>query len=126
MLAKCNFAGRRSTSIFWSPEKIRDSLTPIRTAMTLRSSPRKRLLLTDITPIVPEQSQHTVSPRKPNTNQIKQAPPGGKRLKFDEKPIAQTNTHVPLTDTLKGKNICQQNSIERNFDDLPQDFPTIN
>lgn len=89
-------------SIFWSPEKIRDTLTPIRSAMTLRSSPRKRLLLTDITPISPDQSQ-SQTPRKSNSNQVKQTLPGGKRLKFDEKPIAQTNTDVPLSDTLKGE-----------------------
>lgn len=94
--------GRRSTSIFWSPEKIRDSLTPIRSAMTLRSSPRKRLLLTDITPISPDQS-HLTTPRKSSSNQLKLTFPGGKRLKFDEKPIAQTNTDVPLSETLKGK-----------------------
>lgn len=94
--------GRRSTSIFWSPEKIRDTLTPIRSAMTLRSSPRKRLLLSDIIPISPDQS-HSTTPRKSNPNQLKQTFPGGKRLKFDEKPLAQTNTDVPLTDILKGR-----------------------
>lgn len=73
--------------------------------MTLRSSPRKRLLLTDITPISPDQS-HLTTPRKSNSNPFKQSFPGGKRLKFDEKPIAQTNTHVPLTETLKGTNYC--------------------
>ncbi|KAG4072674.1 hypothetical protein HA402_004763 [Bradysia odoriphaga] len=93
--------GRRSASILWSPEKIRDSLTPIRSAMTLRSSPRKRLLITDITPISPDQS-HASVPRKSNTSQTKQSLPGGKRLKFDEKPIAQTNIDVPLAETLKG------------------------
>ncbi len=71
--------------------------------MTLRSSPRKRLLLSDITPISPDQS-HSTTPRKINSNQIKQTLPGGKRLKFDEKPIAQTNIDVPLSDTLKGNN----------------------
>lgn len=96
--------GRRSTSIFWSPEKIRDTLTPIRSAMTLRSSPRKRLLITDITPISPDQTFCT-TPRKSSSNQLKQTFPGGKRLKFDEKPIAQTNTHVPLTETLSGNRI---------------------
>lgn len=70
--------------------------------MTLRSSPRKRLLITDITPISPEQSFFT-TPRKSNSNQLKQTFPGGKRLKFDMKPIAQTNTDVPLTETLSGK-----------------------
>jgi hypothetical protein len=71
--------------------------------MTLRSSPRKRLLLTDITPITSDQTQST-PPRKSLLNNIKETFPGGKRLKFDEKPIAQTNTHVPLNETLKGRN----------------------
>lgn len=70
--------------------------------MTLRSSPRKRLLLSDITPISPDQS-HSTTPRKSNPNQLKQTFPGGKRLKFDEKPLAQTNTDVPLSDILKGR-----------------------
>jgi hypothetical protein len=90
--------GRRSASIFWSPEKIRSSLTPLKSPMTLRSSPRKRLLLTDITPITPDQ----FTPRKSSANPTKQTFPGGKRLKFDEKPIAQTNTSVPLSVALKG------------------------
>lgn len=75
--------------------------------MTLRSSPRKRLLLTDITPISPDQS-HATTPRKSNSTQTKQTFPGGKRLKFDEKPIAQTNIDVPLSDTLKGKTITTE------------------
>ncbi|KAJ6633555.1 hypothetical protein Bhyg_15567 [Pseudolycoriella hygida] len=92
--------GRRARSFFWSPEKVRDSVTPVKSTMTLRSSPRKRLYPADGTPDSSDESK--ISPRKSLFIQLRETIPGGKKLKFDDKPIAQTNTGVPLTETLKG------------------------
>lgn len=71
--------------------------------MTLRSSPRKRLLLNESMQKTPEKLS---SPSKKSNafinGSFKTKYPSSKRLRFDDKPIAQTNTSTPLTTILKG------------------------
>lgn len=72
--------------------------------MTLRSSPRKRLLIPEMaSPKTPEKLS---SPRHAATGasayQPKQWQPTTKRLRFDDKPIAKTNEKIPLTTIMMG------------------------
>lgn len=95
-------------SLIWSPEKAPQTSNQIRTptkattTMTLRSSPRKRLL-------IPENSSPK-TPEKPSSPRHaagtvctpKQWQPTTKRLRFDDKPIAQTNDKIPLATIMMG------------------------
>lgn len=124
------FLGRRRISITWSPEKTPTNTpatkTPTKsTTMTLRSSPRKRLLLNEYNSTTPEKLQ---SPRKPINTSPSSSPqsqklyPSSKRLRFDIKPLAQSQTAVPLNVLLKGLNNEQLIEI---IQGLVQDQPQI-
>lgn len=72
--------------------------------MTLRSSPRKRLLIPEIaSPKTPEKLS---SPRHAaiaaTAYSSKHWQPTTKRLRFDDKPIAQTNVKIPLGTIMMG------------------------
>lgn len=103
----------------------------ISTPMTLRSSPRKRLLLlggdvtggagggsaaaasSPTTPKTPQKSQMT-SPSKAAAGPSGAAAaimplssPSSKRLRWDDKPVAQQNDRIPLNTMLKGLGVDQ-------------------
>lgn len=73
--------------------------------MTLRSSPRKRLHISDSSSLLlsPHSNQ---SPRKSARTTINSSfshtPPQTKRMRFTESPIAQQNVETPLNKVLKG------------------------
>lgn len=144
-LIKILILGRRRISLTWSPEKatITSVRTPTKSAfgtttMTLRSSPRKRLLMNDIAQITPEKLS---SPRKlngsPSTTpgaSTKNWYPSSKRLRFEDKPIGQTNHNTPLNKILKGLSsdqllgiiqglVAQQPELEKQ---IRADIPTPN
>jgi hypothetical protein len=114
--------GRRSLPIIWSPEPNRvpsPLKTPTKTSltqMTLRSSPRKRLVMTDYpTPSTPDKqtlrgtstpSKRTLSPTKvqsPESTTIK-------KIRFEETSIHRANKDVPLNVILTG--MSQEQLIE--------------
>ncbi|XP_055716117.1 uncharacterized protein LOC129809961 [Phlebotomus papatasi] len=86
--------GRRSISLTWSPgqEKTNGKKSPMKTPtknmsqMVLRSSPRKRLLMSDgKSPVCPKMILEDT-----------------KKLRIEEKSVAQINTQTPLSTYLKG------------------------
>lgn len=104
--------GRRRFTLTWSPDKqsthspFQKTPTKIAAAthMTLRSSPRKRLLMTE-TPHIqsPMESLATdniqrLSGYRSSCNMT----PIVKKLKLDETPVAQTNHNISLNVMLKG------------------------
>lgn len=101
-------SGRRRVSLIWSPEKASQTPNQIRTptkattTMTLRSSPRKRLLIPETaSPKTPEKLS-TLRHAAATVYSPKQWQPITKRLRFDEKPIAQSNDKVPLATIMMG------------------------
>lgn len=129
-------AGRRRISLNWSPDKTTPNRleTPtaqmiVNTPMTLRSSPRKRLLLGDVTynaaaslssltsTKTPQKSQIT-TPNKADSstasvaaNVIPLSSPSSKRLRWDDKSVVQQNDRTPLTTMLKGLSADQLQAI---------------
>lgn len=110
--------GRRRISINWSPEKTQSTSierTPTKstTTMTLRSSPRKRLQLSDGTISVitsaPTSHERTQSPRKTNRflTSVGYYTPQTKRSRLTESPLAQRNVRTPLTKVLRGLSNAQ-------------------
>lgn len=109
--------GRRR-SINWSPDKTQwaaSALSILRTptkstsTMTLRSSPRKRLHLTETqSPTTTLSQSFGQSPRKitRTTSSLAASPsqytPQSKRSRLTESPIAQQNSNTPLNKVLKG------------------------
>ncbi|XP_055923432.1 uncharacterized protein LOC129953914 [Eupeodes corollae] len=103
--------GRRRFTLTWSPDKLssqspfQKTPTKIATHMTLRSSPRKRLLMTE-TPY--SKSPSADSCASDNIGRLSgfRSPcnmtPIVKKLKLDETPVAQTNFNTSLDVMLKG------------------------
>uniref|UniRef100_A0A1B0CEQ5 Cut8 n=1 Tax=Lutzomyia longipalpis TaxID=7200 RepID=A0A1B0CEQ5_LUTLO len=96
--------GRRSISITWSPGQEKTNgkkASPLKTPtknmsqMVLRSSPRKRLLMSD--------GKSSVCPRMIVEDT--------KKLRIEEKSMAQINTQIPLATYLKGYSQEQLASI---------------
>lgn len=108
----CIITGRRGIPLIWTPEKTPTTAVRLRTptiqttTMTLRSSPRKRLLLDEFGPTTPEKYD-TSSPRKSNTSPKIQFYQTSKRLRFDEKPIVQLLPSTPLSTSLKALSHAQ-------------------
>lgn len=121
----------------WSPD--RKTISPLKTptknsntslsVMTLRSSPRKRLL-TDFSHLTPEKLQ---SPRKissPMKNVISCS--SAKKIKYEETSVIRNSKNVPLNTALKGLTQEQLISIIQNLvnDDadleekIKSNFPT--
>lgn len=114
--------GRRRVTMNWSPD--RKTISPLKTptkntpnntslsVMTLRSSPRKRLL-TDFSHLTPEKLQ---SPRKissPMKNVISCS--SAKKLKYEETSVIRNSKNVPLNIALKGLTQEQLISIIQNL-----------
>lgn len=109
--------GRRR-SINWSPDKtawaasalsILRTPTKSTTTMTLRSSPRKRLHLTETQSPTQSPQSMNQSPRKPirTISSLATYTPQSKRLRLTESPIAQQNAKTPLNKVLKGLSQAQ-------------------
>lgn len=97
--------GRRSVPIIWSPEKAfyaSPHKTPTKaiSAMTLRSSPRKRSLMKELSE-VPVEQQHA-SPSAKRSTPAKSSPSHAKRMRFEEGSINRKNRDVPLETLLSG------------------------
>lgn len=101
--------GRRRVPIIWSPEKafyLSPHKTPTKSlsAMTLRSSPRKRSLMKELSEVPAEQQQQPqlpVSSAKRSTP-AKASPSHAKRMRFEEGSINRKNRDVPLETLLSG------------------------
>lgn len=115
--------GRRRLNTTWSPEqKTRNAGvaqgTPTKNglmSLTLRSSPRKRLL-DNFVHTTPEK---IFSPKK-NETPVKNSNPYGlhtsaKKLKFEERSIIQTSPNTPINVALKGLTKDQLISIIQNM-----------
>lgn len=104
--------GRRRFTLTWSPDKMstqspfQKTPTKLSNHMILRSSPRKRLLMTSESPF--GRSQMDSSSPADNIKNLSgfRSPCNGtpiiKKLKLDETPVAQTNRNVDLNVMLKG------------------------
>uniref|UniRef100_A0A1Q3EW52 Putative cut8 n=1 Tax=Culex tarsalis TaxID=7177 RepID=A0A1Q3EW52_CULTA len=99
--------GRRRVPIIWSPEKAfyaSPHKTPTKaiSAMTLRSSPRKRSLMKELSDIPVEQKQQHASPYGKRSTPVKSSPSHAKRMRFEEGSINRKNRDVPLETLLSG------------------------
>ncbi|EDV97705.1 uncharacterized protein LOC6557461 [Drosophila grimshawi] len=133
--------GRRRFTTTFSPDKVNgggngSSSNPIRSpfqrtptknlqltsGMILRSSPRKRLTMGS-TPPDPT-PMDTYSPIKLSSTKQELWPgtPIVKKLKMDDRPVAQTNNEVPLTALLQG--LSQQQLIDLIMCNTKQETPT--
>uniref|UniRef100_A0A8D8DTS5 (northern house mosquito) hypothetical protein n=1 Tax=Culex pipiens TaxID=7175 RepID=A0A8D8DTS5_CULPI len=98
--------GRRRVPIIWSPEKAfyaSPHKTPTKaiSAMTLRSSPRKRSLMSELS-AVPAAEQQQASPSAKRSTPAKGSPSHAKRMRFEEGSINRKNRDVPLETLLSG------------------------
>lgn len=100
--------GRRRVPIMWSPERGLQSphKTPTKSisAMTLRSSPRKRSLikeLSDVRVSGPMDASYSSPPSKRSTP-TKGSPGSAKKLRLQEGSMNRRNGDVPLETLLKG------------------------
>lgn len=133
--------GRRRFTTTFSPDKVNGGVTgvsgnPIRSpfqrtptknlqltsGMILRSSPRKRLTMGS-TPPDPT-PMDTYSPMKLSCTkqQLWPGTPIVKKLKMDNRPVAQTNSDVPLPQLLQG--LSQQQLIDLIMCNIKQETPT--
>lgn len=121
--------GRRRITLSWSPDKVavqnrspfEKTPTKTPTTMTLRSSPRKRLLITG-TDQGEELTEVRVSPRKKPTTPVKNlwsATPQIKKTRIgeeDQRPLAQNASFdVPLSTLLLGLSQDQLIKIIQNI-----------
>lgn len=99
--------GRRRVPIMWSPEKGFQSpnKTPTKSisAMTLRSSPRKRSLIRELSDVRVSgiDASHSSPSNKKNTPS-KGSPGSAKKLRLQEGSINRSKSEVPLETLLKG------------------------
>lgn len=100
--------GRRRVPIIWSPEKgfhLSPQKTPTKciSAMTLRSSPRKRSLIKELSEatICSSEASHSSSSSKRNTP-VKSSPGSVKKMRIEEGSIHRKNRAIPLDTLLKG------------------------
>lgn len=96
--------GRRRVPIIWSPEKAfyqSPHKTPTKSlsAMTLRSSPRKRSLMKELSEVPAEQQPALPSKR---STPAKASPSHAKKMRFEEGSINRKNRDVPLETLLSG------------------------
>ncbi|KAH8370064.1 hypothetical protein KR093_002087 [Drosophila rubida] len=133
--------GRRRLTTTFSPDKINGGIggsssnairspfqrTPTKnlqltSGMILRSSPRKRLTMGS-TPPEPTPME-TYSPIKLTSTkqQLWPGTPIVKKLKMDDRPVAQTNNDVPLPALLQG--LSQQQLIDLIMCNIKQETPT--
>lgn len=130
--------GRRRFTTTFSPDKVNGGVSgnPIRSpfqrtptknlqltsGMILRSSPRKRLTMGS-TPPDPT-PMDTYSPMKLSCTkqQLWPGTPIVKKLKMDNRPVAQTNSDVPLPQLLQG--LSQQQLIDLIMCNIKQETPT--
>lgn len=103
--------GRRRMTITWSPDKLstqspfQKTPTKIANHMTLRSSPRKRLLMSESSPYARSSMDSSASVNIQNLSGFRSpcnTTPIVKKLKLDETPVAQTNRNISLNVMLKG------------------------
>lgn len=97
--------GRRRVPIIWSPEKAfyaSPHKTPTKaiSAMTLRSSPRKRSLMKELSDVPAEQQM--ASPSSKRSTPAKGSPSHAKRMRFEDGSINRKNRDVPLETLLVG------------------------
>lgn len=102
--------GRRRVPIIWSPEKgfhLSPQKTPTKSisAMTLRSSPRKRSLineLSDVTAAATADASGSSSSCSKRGTPVKSPSNNAKKMRFEEGSINRNNRDVPLETLLKG------------------------
>ncbi|XP_055608057.1 uncharacterized protein LOC129755536 [Uranotaenia lowii] len=105
--------GRRRVPIIWSPEKgfhMSPQKTPTKciSAMTLRSSPRKRSLLqelSDMTPTTSSEGINNITPSTSKRNTPSKGSPNGassKKMRLEVGSINRNNKDIPLDLALKG------------------------
>lgn len=97
--------GRRRVPIIWSPEKsfqLSPQKTPTKciSAMTLRSSPRKRSLIKELSE-VSVTGASIASPVK-RVTPVKSSPTSTKRMRLEDASIHRNNQDLPLEMLLKG------------------------
>ncbi|XP_058832577.1 uncharacterized protein LOC131690668 [Topomyia yanbarensis] len=107
--------GRRRVPIIWSPEKffhLSPNKTPTKslTAMTLRSSPRKRSLMQELSEASTSAVESYASPSTKRSPSTKNSP-SAKKMRFDEGSINRNKYDVPLETLLKGLSHDQLISI---------------
>ncbi|XP_065076035.1 uncharacterized protein LOC135699634 [Ochlerotatus camptorhynchus] len=99
--------GRRRVPIMWSPEKGLQSphKTPTKSisAMTLRSSPRKRSLIKELSDVrVSGPDASYSSPPSKRSTPSKGSPSNSKKIRLQEGSMNRNNGEVPLETLLKG------------------------
>ncbi|XP_053688127.1 uncharacterized protein LOC128737500 [Sabethes cyaneus] len=101
--------GRRRVPIIWSPEKgfyVSPHKTPTKSisAMTLRSSPRKRSLIKELSEVAASTSEasQTPSPSKRSPTMKNTSPSAAKKMRFEEGSINRKRSDIPLEILLKG------------------------
>lgn len=97
--------GRRQVPIIWSPEKafyMSPNKTPTKgfSAMTLRSSPRKRSLMKELSEVPTEQQPAGASTKR--STPAKNMPSHAKKMRFEEGSINRKKRDVPLETLLSG------------------------
>jgi Cut8, nuclear proteasome tether protein len=123
--------GRRSLPIIWSPEPGRppsplktptkSNGSPTTTPMTLRSSPRKRLMLADYpTPVTPDKSfagRLSTPGKRSSSSPMKNSagPTAIKKIRFEDTSIHRVDRDVPLNVVLKGMSHDQLIEIIQNM-----------
>ncbi|XP_055537448.1 uncharacterized protein LOC129725517 [Wyeomyia smithii] len=100
--------GRRRVPIMWSPEKgfhVSPHKTPTKSisAMTLRSSPRKRSLMKELSEVPTGlEAAQTASPSKRSTPAKNSSPGAAKKMRIEEGSINRKRKDIPLETLLKG------------------------
>lgn len=102
--------GRRRIPIIWSPEKgfhVSPHKTPTKSisTMTLRSSPRKRSLIKELSEVPAPSTEGNQTPssssnRSPSTKTM--SPGTAKKMRFEEGSINRKRNDIPLETLLKG------------------------
>lgn len=99
--------GRRRVPIIWSPEK-GFYMSPLKTptksisAMSLRSSPRKRSLINELSSITPSVDSSHSSPTTKRSSPTKGSPTNSKKMRLEEGSINRQNRDIPLETMLTG------------------------
>lgn len=114
--------GRRKISLSWSPMKTPMRSSSSNSTMTLRSSPRKRIFMSEYSP----SSRSLEKPRTPNPSPYKAPNPTvlmrytSKRLRYEDTPVARRLRTTPLNQILSG---LEKNQLIGIIEDLVRKEP---